>query len=145
VCRSYDVRDASDPSRSPASKCTRSATHMASHIRRNHGGVLFFDVRDASGLIQVTCVPGAQPEAAAIAERVRQEWVVAVTGVLRPRQVSNANMPTGASNTAEVYQLSICRGVGGGGDGGAATAAGPQRQHAHRCEQHCKGLPVEHL
>lgn len=52
-------------------------------------------MRDASGLVQVTCVPADQPEAAAVGERVRQEWVVAVTGVTRRRQVPNLNIPTG--------------------------------------------------
>lgn len=57
--------------------------------------MLFFDVRDASGLIQATVVPEQQPEAAAVGGRLRQEYVVAVSGVVRRRQVPNANIPTG--------------------------------------------------
>ena len=64
-------------------------------LRRNHGGVLFFDVRDASGLVQATVVPEQQPEAATVGSRLRQEYVVAVTGAVRRRQVPNPNLPTG--------------------------------------------------
>lgn len=62
---------------------------------RNHGGVLFFDVRDSSGLVQATVAPEAQPAAAAAAERLRIEYVVAVTGTLRLRKDPNPNIPTG--------------------------------------------------
>ena len=58
--------------------------------------MLFFDVRDASGLVQATVVPEQQPEAAAVGSRLRQEYVVAVTGAVRRRQVPNPNLPTGA-------------------------------------------------
>lgn len=74
--------------------------------------MLFFDVRDASGLIQATVVPGQQPEAAAVAERLRQEYVVAVTGVIRRRQVPNPNMPTGewrVNDDVPIFKLNHLR------------------------------------
>lgn len=62
---------------------------------RNHGGVLFFDVRDSSGLVQATVASERHPEAAAAAERLRIEYVVAATGILRKRKDPNPNIPTG--------------------------------------------------
>lgn len=66
------------------------------HHRRDHGGILFLDLRDHSGLVQVVCDP-AHPEVFARAERVRAEWVVAVRGRLRPRPAGTENprLPTG--------------------------------------------------
>lgn len=73
------------------------ATPTSPPRRRNHGGVLFFDVRDSSGLVQATVAAGAEPAAAAAAERLRIEYVVAVSGVLRRRQDPNPAIHTGAS------------------------------------------------
>ncbi len=63
---------------------------------RDHGGVLFVDLRDASGVVQVVC----SPESAAVkdtAERLRGEWCVAVTGTVRsrPEGTENTKLPTG--------------------------------------------------
>lgn len=65
--------------------------------RRDHGGLIFLDIRDRSGIIQCTFDPDASGEAFVIAERVRPEWVVKLTGVVRrrPEGTENANMPTG--------------------------------------------------
>ncbi len=71
------------------------------HRRRNHGGVLFLDVRDRSGTVQVV----ARPESAelfTLAEGLRQETVVRVTGEVRARapEAVNPNMATGAVEIA---------------------------------------------
>jgi len=67
------------------------------HRRRDHGGLIFIDVRDRSGLVQCTFHPEESGSAFVTAERVRPEWVVQLTGVVRPRPEGtvNPNMPTG--------------------------------------------------
>jgi aspartyl-tRNA synthetase len=67
------------------------------HRRRDHGGLVFLDVRDRSGLIQCVFDPEASGAAFATAERVRPEWVVTLTGDVRPRPAGtvNENLPTG--------------------------------------------------
>ena len=67
------------------------------HRRRDHGGVIFLDIRDREGLAQVVFNP-EQAEVFATADRVRSEYVVKVTGVINPRPdgAVNANMPSGA-------------------------------------------------
>jgi hypothetical protein len=52
--------------------------------RRDHGGVIFVDLRDREGLLQVVFDPSAK-DVFAEAERLRGEWVVRVTGLVRPR------------------------------------------------------------
>ncbi|MDP6437278.1 MAG: aspartate--tRNA ligase [Gammaproteobacteria bacterium] len=66
------------------------------HRRRDHGGVIFIDLRDREGLLQVVCDPDT-PELFAVAERIRGEYVLAITGKVRPRPEGtvNPNMPTG--------------------------------------------------
>jgi aspartyl-tRNA synthetase len=66
------------------------------HRRRDHGGVLFIDLRDREGLVQVVF----DPDRAAVfaeAERLRSEYVVSVKGKVRPRPrgTENANLPSG--------------------------------------------------
>src|SRR5215204_3231692 len=74
--------------------------------RRDHGGVVFFDVRDTAGLVQVVVDP--EQVAEDIVHRIRAEWVLQVVGVVRrrPEGTVNANMPTGeievAAATSEV-------------------------------------------
>jgi len=67
------------------------------HRRRDHGGLVFIDLRDRSGLVQCTFDPDVSGTAFAVAERVRPEWVVEFTGEVRPRPEGtvNPNMPTG--------------------------------------------------
>ncbi len=66
------------------------------HRRRDHGGVIFLDIRDREGLAQVVFNP-EQAEIFATADRVRSEYVVKVTGVVNPRPdgAVNPNMPSG--------------------------------------------------
>ncbi len=65
--------------------------------RRDHGNLIFLDLRDRTGITQVVLDKEVSPEAHAKAEAARPEYVVAVTGVLRNRGagLANPNMPTG--------------------------------------------------
>ena len=73
--------------------------------RRDHGGVIFIDLRDASGLLQVVIDPDAK-EAFAAAESVRNEFVLQITAKvrLRPEGTTNDNLPTGQ---VEVYATEV--------------------------------------
>jgi len=66
------------------------------HRRRDHGGVVFIDLRDREGLAQIVCDPDRQ-EAFRTAERVRSEFVLRVTGRVRRRPAGTVNpeLPTG--------------------------------------------------
>jgi len=66
------------------------------HRRRDHGGVIFVDLRDREGLLQVVFDP-ARPEIFSEAERIRGEYVLAVKGKVRsrPEGTVNPNMATG--------------------------------------------------
>lgn len=66
------------------------------HRRRDHGGVIFIDLRDREGLVQVVFAP-SNPEIFAIAESVRSEYVLQIKGIVRrrPEGTVNANLPTG--------------------------------------------------
>ncbi|MCF6354333.1 MAG: aspartate--tRNA ligase [Candidatus Polarisedimenticolaceae bacterium] len=66
------------------------------HRRRDHGGVIFIDLRDREGLVQVVYDPDL-PAIFATAEQVRSEFVLRVKGRVRarPEGTKNPNMPTG--------------------------------------------------
>lgn len=66
------------------------------HRRRDHGGVIFIDLRDRAGLVQVVFDPDLS-DSFAIAESVRSEYVLRIEGVVRdrPEGTHNANMFTG--------------------------------------------------
>ncbi|MEQ1546722.1 aspartate--tRNA ligase [Methyloglobulus sp.] len=66
------------------------------HRRRDHGGVIFIDLRDRAGLVQVVVDPDVA-DAFATAEHVRSEYVLAITGLVRdrPQGTSNTNMVSG--------------------------------------------------
>lgn len=66
------------------------------HRRRDHGGVIFLDVRDREGIAQVVFDPDYQ-ESFQLADRVRSEYVIQVTGKIRmrPEGTHNPNMVTG--------------------------------------------------
>ena len=68
------------------------------HRRRDHGGLIFLDLRDSTGLVQVVASPERAPEAFAAAEELRAEFVVQVRGVVqaRPEGTTNDDLPTGA-------------------------------------------------
>ena len=65
--------------------------------RRDHGGLIFMDLRDRSGLVQVTADPSVG-EAYGVAEKARGEYVLQVTGRVRPRPEGtvNPNLDSGA-------------------------------------------------
>ncbi|MDD1636734.1 MAG: aspartate--tRNA ligase [Methylococcaceae bacterium] len=67
------------------------------HRRRDHGGVIFIDLRDRAGLVQVVVDPDVA-ETFAIAEHVRSEYVLKITGIVRDRPAGtiNTNMHSGA-------------------------------------------------
>jgi len=67
------------------------------HRRRDHGGVIFVDLRDRSGLLQVVVDPDLA-ETFRVAEQVRSEYVLAVAGRVRrrPEGTENTELPTGA-------------------------------------------------
>ncbi|MDO9423121.1 MAG: aspartate--tRNA ligase [Methylobacter sp.] len=67
------------------------------HRRRDHGGVIFIDLRDRAGLVQVVVDPD-MADIFAIAESVRSEYVLRITGLVRhrPEGTVNANMHSGA-------------------------------------------------
>ena len=67
------------------------------HKVRDHGGIIFIDLRDRSGLLQVVSDPINSPEAHHIAEGVRREFVIQVKGKvrLRPEDMINPKIPTG--------------------------------------------------
>ena len=66
------------------------------HRRRDHGGVIFLDLRDREGLAQVVVDPDTEA-AFALADKARSEYVLKITGLVRPRPEGtvNTNMPTG--------------------------------------------------
>lgn len=66
-------------------------------VRRDFGGLLFIDLRDRSGLIQTVFSPNFSGDALAIADRARNEYVLAVKGkvVERDAETVNNNIPTG--------------------------------------------------
>jgi aspartyl-tRNA synthetase len=65
--------------------------------RRDHGGVTFIDLRDREGAVQVVFHPEDAPQAHAVAQDLRGEWVVRVTGTVRerPEGMVNPNLATG--------------------------------------------------
>lgn len=65
--------------------------------RRDHGGLIFIDLRDRSGIVQVVVAPEGAPEVFKLAEAVRNEYVLKVVGkvALRSEGTVNKNIPTG--------------------------------------------------
>lgn len=74
--------------------------------RRDHGSLVFFDLRDREGRVQVVIDP--QKEGLAEAHRVRQEYVIAIKGLvkLRPEGMQNNKIPTGKIEV-EVNQIQV--------------------------------------
>ena len=66
--------------------------------RRDHGGIIFVDLRDRSGIVQVVFNPELSPQPYEVAEQLRPEWVVQIKGRVRrrPSGTENPVMATGA-------------------------------------------------
>ena len=65
--------------------------------RRDHGKLVFLDIRDRYGITQVICDPERSPEAHRVASELRSEYVVQVSGTVAPRLpgTENPNLSTG--------------------------------------------------
>ncbi len=93
--------------------------------RRDLGGLMFFDLRDRSGVAQVVVRPDERPDLAEILAPVRNEWVVEVEGEVVARESPNPEMATGEveviADRAEVLSrsaplpFSVAPGAGAGG------------------------------
>jgi aspartyl-tRNA synthetase len=78
------------------------------HSYRDHGNLVFIDLRDKFGLTQLVFDPVTHPQAHKLAKTVRCEWVIAAKGLIRPRSegMENPKLPTGQIELA-VEQLEI--------------------------------------
>ena len=82
------------------------------HRRRDHGGVIFIDLRDREGIVQVVCDPD-NAAAFSVAEKIRNEFVLGVTGTVRhrPEGTVNHGIPSGGIevvvNTIEILNPSL--------------------------------------
>ena len=67
-------------------------------VRRDHGKLVFIDLRDHTGIVQVVINPKVSEDAHKVAERIRSEFVVTITGTVkeRPKELVNKNLPTGS-------------------------------------------------
>ncbi|MCX5638318.1 MAG: OB-fold nucleic acid binding domain-containing protein, partial [Planctomycetota bacterium] len=67
------------------------------HSYRDHGNLVFIDLRDREGLTQLVFNPQTQPQPHKIAETARCEWVIAAKGIVQPRGagLENPKLPTG--------------------------------------------------
>src|SRR3989344_2051953 len=76
-------------------------------VRRDHGKLIFIDLRDASGKVQMVVLPNHK-EAHALASSVRSEWVLEVNGNInqRPEKMVNKDEPNGTIEL-EVFSLSV--------------------------------------
>jgi len=79
--------------------------------RRDHGGLIFVDLRDRFGLTQIVFNPETNPKEHAIAESLRQEWVISIKGKVRLRAegMANSKLATGEIEVGvlEVHVLSM--------------------------------------
>lgn len=82
------------------------------HRRRDHGGVIFIDLRDREGIVQVVCDPD-NAAAFSVAEKIRNEFVLGITGTVRhrPEGTVNHGIPSGGIevvvNTIEILNPSL--------------------------------------
>jgi aspartyl-tRNA synthetase len=76
--------------------------------RRDHGGLIFIDLRDREGIAQIAFDPDRNPEAHEQAHRLRNEYVIAVQGMVekRPEGTINPKLPTGDIEVS-VYRLKV--------------------------------------
>lgn len=83
------------------------------HRRRDHGGLIFIDLRDRWGLTQIVFDPIRDPDAHKSAEQIRSEWVLSVTGTVNNRKegMANPKLVTGEIevDVSEVEILSVSK------------------------------------
>ncbi|MGC9528162.1 MAG: aspartate--tRNA ligase [Limnospira sp.] len=81
--------------------------------RRDHGGVVFLDLRDRTGIVQIVSDPERTPDSYKIADTIRNEFVVRITGRVsrRPEESLNPKLPTGE---LEIYadNIELLNGLG---------------------------------
>lgn len=72
------------------------------HVRRDHGKLIFIDLRDETGKVQVVFNPKVSGDAHSTAENLRSEWVVRIAGTVkeRPKNLINKDEPNGALELA---------------------------------------------
>ena len=71
------------------------------HRRRDHGNLVFIDLRDRTGILQVVFNPEVSPDSHTLAERMRSEWVVQITGKISKR-IAGAENPALATGDVEL-------------------------------------------
>ena len=69
--------------------------------RRDHGGIIFVDLRDRTGVVQIVFNPELDPEAYKVADQLRAEWVLQVQGTVQRRPAGSEN-PAMTTGTVEV-------------------------------------------
>ncbi|OAY64929.1 aspartate--tRNA ligase, chloroplastic/mitochondrial [Ananas comosus] len=76
-------------------------------LHRVHGGLTFLNLRDKSGIVQITTLPDEYPDAHSVVNKLRVEYVVAVEGVVRsrPSESVNPKMKTGAVEVAAEHVI----------------------------------------
>ncbi|TMH53130.1 MAG: aspartate--tRNA ligase [Betaproteobacteria bacterium] len=95
-----------DPSEKNLKRLTQTVTVCGwVHRRRDHGGVIFIDLRDRKGLVQIVCDPD-RAATFAVAEKLRHEFVIGVAGLVRPRPEGTVN-PDLASGEIEILAHEI--------------------------------------
>ncbi|NES72317.1 MAG: aspartate--tRNA ligase, partial [Okeania sp. SIO2D1] len=74
--------------------------------RRDHGGVIFIDLRDRTGIVQIVSDPERTPDSYKVADALRNEYVVKIVGKVsqRPEESLNEKLPTGE---IEIYADTI--------------------------------------
>lgn len=76
------------------------------HRHRDHGGLIFIDLRDRFGITQIVFNPETNPKEHALADRVRSEWVIQIKGSVRSRAEGMANPKLGTGHI-EIYATHI--------------------------------------
>ncbi len=75
--------------------------------RRDHGGLIFVDLRDKTGVVQLTFNPQLHSDAWKIAESLRDEYVISVDGIVKARPAAMVNEKSGDLGTIEIEVTSV--------------------------------------